>query len=83
MADREWMYCGWKHDRISNEWVNKTNEFLDHAFSIPELVESDIIKCPCSMCQNYFRHKRRKVELHLCHNGFKENYQTWTAHGER
>jgi hypothetical protein len=83
MADREWMYSGWKHGRISNEWVNKTNEFLDHAFSIPELVESDTIKCPCSMCQNYFRHKRRKVELHLCHNGFKENYQTWTAHGER
>ena len=21
--------------------------------------------------------------MHLCHNGLKENYQTWTAHGER
>jgi hypothetical protein len=76
------MYSGWKHGRISNEWVNKTNEFLDHAFSIPELVESDTIKFPCSMCQNYFRHKRPKVELHLCHNRCKENYQTWIAHGE-
>ena len=35
------------------------------------------------MCRNYFRHKRGKVELHLCQNGFKSNYKTWTAHGER
>ncbi|CAD6211431.1 unnamed protein product [Miscanthus lutarioriparius] len=83
MADREWMYSGWKRGRLSNEWVDKTKEFLDHAFSIPELVESDTIKCPCSMCWNYFRHKRPRIEQHLCHNGFKENYQTWTAHGER
>ena len=30
-----------------------------------------------------FRHKRPRIELHLCHNGFKENYQTWTTHGKR
>jgi len=35
------------------------------------------------VCRNYFRHKRGKVELHLCQNGFKENYKIWTAHGER
>lgn len=23
------------------------------------------------------------MELHLCQNGFKSNYKTWTAHGER
>jgi len=83
MTDRGWMYSGWKHGRLSNEWVDKTKEFLDHAFSIPELVESDTIRCPCSICRNFFRHKRPRIELHLCHNGFKENYQTWTAHGER
>ena len=60
-----------------------TQEFLDHAFSIPELVEYDTIRCPCSICRNFFRHKRPRIELHLCHNGFKENYQTWKAHGER
>ena len=83
MTDRGWMFSGWKRGRLSNEWVDKTKEFLDHAFSIPELVESDTIRCPCSICQNFFRHKRPRIELHLCHNGFKENYQTWTAHGER
>jgi hypothetical protein len=77
------MYGGWKRGRPSNEWVEKTNEFLDRAFSIPELVESDTIKCPCSVCRNYFKHKRPRIELHLCHHGFRENYQTWTEHGER
>ena len=50
MTDRGWMYSGWKRGRPSNEWVEKTNEFLDLAFSMPNLVESDTIKCPCSMC---------------------------------
>ena len=27
--------------------------------------------------------QRGKVELHLLHNGYKSNYKTWTAHGER
>jgi hypothetical protein len=77
------MYSGWKRGRLSNEWVDKTKGFLDHAFSIPELVESDTIRCPCFICRSYFRHKRPRIELHLCHNGSKENYQTWTTHGER
>ena len=32
------MYSGWKRGRPSNEWVEKTKEFLDRVFSIPELV---------------------------------------------
>lgn len=77
------MYTGWKRGRPSNEWVEHTKEFLDLAFSKPSVVREGTIKCPCSMCRNYFWHKRGKVELHLCRNGFKENYRTWTAHGER
>lgn len=42
-----------------------------------------MIKCPCAMCRNYFRHKRNIVELHLCKNGFSEGYEIWTEHGER
>ena len=38
---------------------------------------------PYSICRNFFKHKRPRIELHLCQNGFKENYQTWTSHGER
>jgi hypothetical protein len=60
MADHGWMYSGGKHGRPTNEWVDKTNEFLDRAYSIPELVEFDTIKCPCAMCRNYFKHKRPK-----------------------
>lgn len=76
MAEREWMYIGWKRGAPSNEWADKTTEFLDRAFSIPTLVENDKIKCPCSVCRNCIRHKRQKIELHLCSDGFKENYCT-------
>jgi hypothetical protein len=83
MEGREWMYSGWKRGRPTCEWIGNTKEFLDFAFSNETVVQDDTIKCPCAVCRNYFRHKRGKVELHLCHNGFKSNYKTWTAHGER
>ncbi|KAL6661769.1 hypothetical protein ACP70R_001153 [Stipagrostis hirtigluma subsp. patula] len=84
MASREWMYSGWQRGKApSNEWIDNTTEFLNRAFSMQGVVQGDTIKCPCAQCRNYFRHKRETIELHLCKNGFKENYKTWTAHGER
>src|SRR6185312_6608911 len=78
------MYNGWQHGKApSNEWIDQTTQFLNHAFSFPGVAENDIIKCPCAMCCNYFRHKRFTIELHLCKHGFKEAYETWTEHGER
>ncbi|XP_039778161.1 late secretory pathway protein AVL9-like [Panicum virgatum] len=47
------------------------------------LVENDTIKCPCALCRNYVRHKRFDVEIHLCKNGFRDDYRIWTSHGER
>jgi len=83
MADREWMYSGWSHGLPpSHEWIEKTNSFLDHAFSMLGLVENDTIKCPCALCRNYVRHKRFDVEMHLCKHGFRDNYRLWTSHGE-
>lgn len=83
MADHEQMYIGWQHGRApSNEWIDHTTQFLDRAFSNPGLVEGDTIKCPCVMCRNYCRHNRCTVELYLSKYGFRENYQTWTTHGE-
>uniref|UniRef100_A0A0A9E3B2 Transposase-associated domain-containing protein n=1 Tax=Arundo donax TaxID=35708 RepID=A0A0A9E3B2_ARUDO len=77
------MYSGWKRGRPpTDEWVEHTREFLDRAFSMPILAADDQIKCPCSLCCNYVRHKRQTIEMHLCREGFKENYNTWTAHGE-
>ena len=77
------MYSGWGHgSALSNEWIEQTNRFLDHAFSINGLVISSTIRCPCAMCRNYVMHKRNVIEMHLCKYGFKENYKTWTSHGE-
>ena len=78
------MYSGWQRGKApSNDWIDQTTQFLNHAFSIPGVAENDSIKCPCAMCHNYFRHKRFTVEIHLCKHGFKEGYEVWTEHGER
>ncbi|KAL6842984.1 hypothetical protein ACP4OV_027297 [Aristida adscensionis] len=84
MADnREWMYSGWKRGRPpTEEWVEHTMQFLDRAFSIPSLAVDGKIKCPCSLCRNFVTHKRQTIEMHLCREGFRENYSTWTAHAE-
>ena len=82
MIDRDWIDNGWSHGQApSNDWIENTNHFLDRAFSMPSLVEGDTIKCPCALCRNYVRHKRYTIEMHLCKNGFRDNYRTWTAHG--
>jgi len=83
MEDREWMYTGWSRTQApSNDWIENTNRFLDHAFSVPNIVEDETIKCPCVRCRNCVRNKRFTVEMHLCRFGFKEDYKIWTAHGE-
>jgi len=57
MEDREWMYTGWCRTQApSNDWIHNTNQFLDRAFSMPNLVEGDTIKCPCGTCRNCVRH---------------------------
>ena len=83
MAERDWMYSDWKRGRPICDWVEHTKHFLDLAFSNQSVVQVGTIKCPCAVCRNYFWHKRGNVELHLLHNGYKSNYKTWTAHGER
>jgi len=83
MEDREWMYTGWSRTQApSNDWIENTNRFLDHAFSVPNIVEDETIKCPCARCRNCVRNKRFTVEMHLCRFGFKEDYKIWTTHGE-
>ncbi|XP_044436209.1 uncharacterized protein [Triticum aestivum] len=82
MMERGWMYSGWTHSKSTDEWYNKTKEFIDFAFSMPSVVQNGKIKCPCAKCRNYESKNRDDVELDLCHFGFKRNYTVWTAHGE-
>jgi len=83
MEERDWMYTGWSRTQpLSNDWIDNTNQFLDRAFSMPNLVEDGTIKCPCMVCRNCVRHTKLTVEMHLCRVGFKEDYRVWTSHGE-
>jgi len=83
MEERDWMYTGWSRTQpLSNDWIDNTNQFLDRAFSMPNLVEDGTIKCPCMVCRNCVRHTKLMVEMHLCRVGFKEDYRVWTSHGE-
>jgi hypothetical protein len=45
--DRGWMYTGCKSkDNISREWMDKTTEFLDHAFA--RNTGHFGVMCPCN-----------------------------------
>jgi hypothetical protein len=82
MADegQGWMYGGWKQSGAhTREWINKTQEFIDHAFSLPT---NRGVKCPCSRCRNALCEDKRALTLHLCKFGFMPGYEVWTHHGE-
>jgi hypothetical protein len=78
--DHGWMYGGWKKDGAhTREWMNKTQEFIDHAFSLPN---NHAVKCPCSRCRNTVCEDKRTLTLHLCKIGFMPGYEVWTHHDE-
>jgi hypothetical protein len=46
--DRSWMYTGHRsRDDISDEWKQKTAEFVDQAF---RTINQDRVLCPCNYC---------------------------------
>jgi hypothetical protein len=74
------MYSAWKKSGAHTmKWMNKTQEFIDHAFSEPP---DEGVKCPCSRCRNALRQDKRTLTLHLCKFGFMPGYEVWTHHGE-
>jgi hypothetical protein len=78
--DRGWIYGGWKKSGAhTTEWMNKTQKFIDCAFSVPP---DQGVKCPCSRCRNTLREDKRMLTLHLCKFGFMPGYEVWMHHGE-
>jgi hypothetical protein len=75
---RNWMYSGWdKGGNYTDEWMDKDIAFLDRAFSWTQ-----IVWCPCSLCQNSrCLEDKRTIDIHLCKNGFMPNHEVWTFHG--
>jgi hypothetical protein len=75
-----WMYGGWKKSGAhTREWINKTQEFIDHAFSVPT---NRGVKCSYSRCRNTLCEDKRTLTLHLWKFGFMSGYEVWMHHGE-
>jgi hypothetical protein len=74
------MYGGWKKSGShTREWMNKTQKFINRAFSVPT---NQGVKCPCSRCRNALCEDKRTLTLHLCTFYFMPGYEVWTHHGE-
>jgi hypothetical protein len=75
MDNRDWMYDG----RISQwdyteEWGQKTKQFVDRAFDIPS--RPRIVWCPCSKCANGKPQDKETMSTHLLKFGFTSSYKT-------
>jgi hypothetical protein len=74
------MYSGWKKGGAhTKEWMNKTQEFIDRAFS---LSNNGGVKCPYSRYRNSICKDKRTLSLHLRKVGFIPNYEVWVHQGE-
>jgi len=59
MEDREWMYTGRaSQGQVTNEWIDKTDAFLERAFGVAAKGASKIC-CPCSKCANRKRQTKK------------------------
>uniref|UniRef100_A0ACD5ZBG1 Uncharacterized protein n=1 Tax=Avena sativa TaxID=4498 RepID=A0ACD5ZBG1_AVESA len=76
------MYKERKGKMITQAWQHGLDNFLEHAFSLPDALVDGESHYPCTKC--FCRHKRKRDEMtrHLCHNGFVLGYDRWTSHGE-
>jgi hypothetical protein len=74
------MYGSWKKNGAhTKEWMNKTQEFINCAFSLPN---NQGVKCPCSRCRNALCEDKRTWTLYLCKFGFMPGYEVGIHHGE-
>jgi hypothetical protein len=79
--DRRWMYNGWKRNGAhTDEWLEKTNDFIKRAFS---LMTTKKIRCPCMKCQNTRCFDKVILIKHLVQNGFIVDYEMWVFHGKK
>ncbi|XP_072147947.1 uncharacterized protein [Setaria viridis] len=81
MDDREWMYTGRSsQDSLTDEWIEKTDAFLDRAFA--RVKGASVTWCPCSRCANMRRRTKLEMGKYLVKNGFTLDYTRWIYHGE-
>ncbi|XP_060202613.1 uncharacterized protein LOC132631031 [Lycium barbarum] len=73
---RSWINC----DRLSKEYLDGVENFLDHAFC--EKRDGGTIPCPCTECVLHYEVNRATAYDHLVVNGIIPSYDTWFCHGE-
>ena len=76
--DKSWM----KAHRLSPEYMNGVDQFLDYAFR-NSTRNDNRIKCPCVNCNNVYLKVREEVKYDLCKKGMVPSYTTWYYHGEK
>lgn len=70
---KKWMY----YDRVSKEYLDGVENFLNYAFR-----ERETISCPCSQCVLYYQINRATAYDHLVVNGVMPSHDTLFCHGE-
>ena len=65
---------------MTEDWVSKTNNFLDLAFARDNGPTG--VWCPCSRCRNMVQKERVVMSAHLGKYGFMPDYHRWVYHGE-
>jgi hypothetical protein len=66
---------------FTDEWRDKTEQFVDNAFAIPARPAK--VLCPCMKCRNIKRMTKDEMSKHLLKFGFTPNYDRWICHGEQ
>jgi hypothetical protein len=79
-GNRSWMYKEREGKLFSETWKHGLENFLDHAFSLPEATVDGKSHCPCTKCVCRHKRKRDEMTIHLCANGFQLGYEKW-RHG--
>jgi hypothetical protein len=76
------MYTGrLSQGQVTDEWINKTDEFLERAFGEAAKGASKVF-CPYNNCANRKRQTKMVIGQHLWKNGFTADYTLWVYHGE-
>jgi hypothetical protein len=75
------MYTGRrKRGELTEEWKQKTTDFVDWAFSTD--AGDDGVLCPCNYCRNTRLQMWNTMIAHLCKHGLRPEYTGWKYHGE-
>ncbi|GLT34232.1 hypothetical protein SLA2020_087580 [Shorea laevis] len=81
MDDHSWIDCRVDDSGfVTNEFKEGVQFFVRFAFSRPKAKSE--IKCPCSKCKCRKWGNPEVVSVHLCKQGFMNNYYTLYVHGE-